>query len=102
MKYLLWSLVALVVLVGLMMVIGYLLPVAHTASRDALIAAPAPDVFATISDVARYPDWWSDIVEATMPRCRARAAARIGVTSSRCARMLDSCGVSGAPLDRRW
>ena len=26
---------------------------AHTASRDALIAAPAPDVFATISDVVR-------------------------------------------------
>ena len=66
MKYLLWSLVTLVVILGLMTVIGYLLPVAHTASRDALIAAPAPDVFATISDVVRYPDWWSDISRVEM------------------------------------
>jgi uncharacterized protein YndB with AHSA1/START domain len=66
MKYLLWSLVTLVVIAGLITVIGYLLPAAHTASRDALIAAPAPDVFATISDVVRYPDWWSDISRVEM------------------------------------
>ena len=66
MTYLRWSLMALVAIVGLVTVIGYFLPEAHTASRDTVIAAAAPDVFATISDVERYPDWWSDISRVEM------------------------------------
>ena len=66
MKYLLWSLAALVAIAGLIAAIGALLPVAHTASRDTIVAAPAPDVFAAISDVARYPEWWSDIARVEM------------------------------------
>lgn len=66
MRYLLWSIAALLVIVALVTVVGYLLPVAHTASREAVIAAPAPDVFATISDVERYPEWWPDIARVEM------------------------------------
>ena len=82
MKYLPWSLAALVAIVGLVTVIGYFLPVAHTASRDAFIAAPAADVFATISDVERYSEWWSDISRVEMlPADAGRVRFREHMTS---------------------
>lgn len=41
--------------------IGWLLPVAHVASRSAVIAAPPPVVFDRISTVEQYPAWWRDV-----------------------------------------
>ena len=61
MRYLLWSIAVLIAVVAIVTLIGYLLPVAHTASRDAVVAAPASDVYAAISDVERYPEWWPEV-----------------------------------------
>lgn len=47
----------LVALVGLMAVIGWLLPAGHQATRSAVVAAPPAAVFATIRDVELYPEW---------------------------------------------
>jgi uncharacterized protein YndB with AHSA1/START domain len=41
--------------------IGWTLPVAHTASRQATVRVAPADVYAVISDVERYPAWWSEI-----------------------------------------
>jgi uncharacterized protein YndB with AHSA1/START domain len=48
-------------LVALVAVVGLLLPKAHHASRDAAYAAPPGDVFAIITDPARYADWRPDV-----------------------------------------
>lgn len=61
MRYVLGSMVVLVTIAGLMVAGGYMLPIAHTASRDAVVAAQASDVFATLSDVEHYPQWWSAV-----------------------------------------
>lgn len=65
---------ALVVLILMVVAIGYALPVAHVASRDATLAAPPERVFAVLQDVERYPTWRSDVktveVMAREPRLR--------------------------------
>ena len=66
MKYVIWLVVAIVAIGAAVTGVGYLLPVAHTASRDAAIAAPPGDVYATISDVEHYPQWWPDIARVDM------------------------------------
>jgi len=82
MRYLFWTLAALLALVAVVTVIGYLLPVAHTASRDAVIAAPPADVYATISDVERYPQWWPEIARVEMlPADSGRVRFREHMTS---------------------
>lgn len=66
MKWLLWIALALVVLTVTVAVVGWLLPVVHVASREASIAASPADVYGTISDVERYPAWWSEISRVEM------------------------------------
>ena len=66
MKWLLWIALALVLLTVAVAVVGWLLPVAHVASREASIAASPADVYATISDVERYPAWWSEVSRVDM------------------------------------
>lgn len=41
--------------------VGFSLPVAHVATRDAVVNAPAAAVFARISDPARYREWRTDL-----------------------------------------
>lgn len=60
-KWLLIALAGLAALVVLVAVIGYFLPQGHVASRQATYRAPAGDVFAAISDVARYGEWRKDV-----------------------------------------
>ena len=58
------SLIALGILgglVGLVMLIGYALPVAHTASRTASLSQPADRVFVVLTDVQGYSQWRSDV-----------------------------------------
>ena len=67
-----WALVAvgiIIVLVIGIVGIGYALPVAHTAQRSVVLAAPPPTVWATITDVAAYPTWREDVdtVEVLAP-----------------------------------
>jgi uncharacterized protein YndB with AHSA1/START domain len=40
---------------------GWMLPVAHTASRSATFAATPQEVYDVIADVEAYPQWWTDI-----------------------------------------
>jgi hypothetical protein len=55
------AVVVLAVLIGTVTTVGYALPQAHVASREATFAAPPDAVCATIADVARYPDWRSNV-----------------------------------------
>jgi uncharacterized protein YndB with AHSA1/START domain len=52
---------ALVAIVAIVTVIGYSLPRAHTASREAAFADPPDQVFAVLQDVERYATWRSDV-----------------------------------------
>ena len=65
-RWALWiagGLAALVAVVGL---VGWLLPVAHVASRTTTLPASPTAVFATISDVGNYPQWWSEVARIEM------------------------------------
>ena len=59
----------LVALVLAIVVIGYLLPQSHTASREITVAAPPDKVFALIGTPSDYPRWRSDVdsVEVLAP-----------------------------------
>src|SRR5690349_16604831 len=52
------SLAALVLLVTL---VGWSLPVAHRASRQATYPVPPESVYAAITDVERFPGWRSKV-----------------------------------------
>lgn len=54
MKWILRIVSLVVALVVAMTGIGWLLPVAHSATRSAVIAAPPAEVFAAIQDVERF------------------------------------------------
>ena len=67
-----WALVAIgiiVVLVICVVGIGYALPVAHVAQRSVSLAAAPSTVWATITDVAAFPQWRPDVdsVEVLAP-----------------------------------
>ena len=51
----------LVAIVAIVTTIGYTLPQAHTASREAAFADPPDQIFAVLQDVERYPTWRSDV-----------------------------------------
>jgi len=65
-KILVWTVAALVILVAVVTVIGWLLPVAHVASRSATFRVPPGDLHAAIADVAAYAQWWPDISRVEM------------------------------------
>ena len=55
---------------------GYALPVAHVATRDAVLPAPPERIFAVLTDVEAFPKWRSDVqgveVIARTPQVRWR------------------------------
>ena len=51
----------LAVLIGIVIAIGYALPVEHVASASATFARPPDRMFDVISDVQGYPAWRSDV-----------------------------------------
>ena len=51
----------IVIIAGAATAIGYFLPVDHAAIRTAVIPAPHDSVWKTITDVASYPSWRSDV-----------------------------------------
>ncbi len=48
-------------LVAIVVVTGYLLPVAHTASREATLEGGPEQVFDLLTNVEAYPRWRSDV-----------------------------------------
>jgi uncharacterized protein YndB with AHSA1/START domain len=73
---------ALVVVVVVLAVVGFMLPVAHEASAQATFERPPAEVFATIADVRRYPEWRRDVtrieVLAEEPKTRWKESGRNG------------------------
>lgn len=63
MKYVMWSLGAVMALIGVVLVIGWLLPVEHVASRSASFNASPETVYALISDPAQYPTWRGGVTQ---------------------------------------
>ena len=57
MKYALYVLAALVALVLVIVAVGAMLPVKHTASRQVSLHQPPESVFALINDPATFPAW---------------------------------------------
>ena len=57
MKWLLITLGVLAALILLVVVVGFLLPVRHTASRTAYIPAPPEKVWQIITTVPDFPSW---------------------------------------------
>jgi uncharacterized protein YndB with AHSA1/START domain len=73
---------AIAAIAVVLVLVGYLLPVAHEASAEATFARPPADVFATIADVRRYPEWRPDVarveVLADAPRTRWKESGSNG------------------------
>jgi hypothetical protein len=61
MRWIVWIVAGLAVLVLVVAIVGALIPRAHTASRTARIALPPDALFAVLSDVDRYPSWRPDV-----------------------------------------
>ena len=61
MRWILWIGAGLAVVVLIVVVVGAMLPKAHTASRTVRIAMPPDALFATLSDVDRYQSWRPDV-----------------------------------------
>ena len=62
-RILLYSLCTLVLLVVVVTAIGYALPRGHVASVETTLSATPPQVFARITDPARYGDWRKDVTQ---------------------------------------
>ena len=80
MKWILYALLAIIVVAGVVAIVGYFLPVAHEASRSAEFNQPPRVVYALVSDLENYSTWWPEnevdveVVEAVPP---ARFVTRI-------------------------
>lgn len=61
MKWILLTLGVLVVIVGLVAVIGLMLPRDHVASTTTTISAPADSVWEALVNVTDYPRWRTDV-----------------------------------------
>lgn len=61
MKWFLVILGVLVCLVLIIVIIGYLLPVKHTASVQISLSAPPSEIWARLADFKEYPSWRKDV-----------------------------------------
>ena len=66
MKWLIWTVVVLVTVVGVVTIVGWLLPVKHEASRSAHFNQPPETIFAAVSDVAGYANWFEGVSRIEM------------------------------------
>jgi len=57
MRWFLYAGIAVAVIVAVVVIIGAMLPKAHTASRTARIALPPEALYALLADVSGYPAW---------------------------------------------
>jgi hypothetical protein len=66
MRYALWIALALVTLVIIILVVGWVLPVTHEASRSANFSSGPEAVYAAVADVESYPTWWPEVARIEM------------------------------------
>jgi uncharacterized protein YndB with AHSA1/START domain len=57
MRWIIWIVAAIAIVGALVIIIGYSLPKAHSASRTARVALPPDAVYALLTDVDKYPSW---------------------------------------------
>jgi uncharacterized protein YndB with AHSA1/START domain len=55
------AVLVLIVVALVVVAVGYVLPVAHVASRGVTLPRAPDEVFATLSDVAHFADWRGDV-----------------------------------------
>jgi uncharacterized protein YndB with AHSA1/START domain len=60
-RWVLYGLAAIGLLVIVIVLVGYMLPKGHHASRTITLNAPPSDVFGAVTNFARYPEWRSDV-----------------------------------------
>lgn len=65
-RFLLWGLGSLVAIVPVVAIVGWTLPVGHTAWREVTVAAPADSVFALITGFADHPRWRTGVHRVEM------------------------------------
>ncbi|MEO8623598.1 MAG: SRPBCC family protein [bacterium] len=82
MKILIGVVVVLVVLIGIVIGVGYLLPVRHRASRMATYPVSPDVLFAAITNVSAFPSWRSSVktvdVVASAPKLSWRETGSDG------------------------
>ena len=61
MRWIIWIGAALAVVVLIVVVVGAMLPKAHSAARTARIAMPPEALYTLLSDVDRYQSWRPDV-----------------------------------------
>jgi uncharacterized protein YndB with AHSA1/START domain len=66
MRFAVWTVIVVVTIVGIVTIAGWLLPVKHEASRSAQFKQPPQDVYAVVSDVAGYADWFEGVSRIEM------------------------------------
>ena len=57
MRWIIWIVAAIAIVGALVIIIGYSLPKAHSATRAARVALPPDAVYALLTDVDKYPSW---------------------------------------------
>ncbi|HEX6975833.1 MAG TPA: SRPBCC family protein [Vicinamibacterales bacterium] len=77
MRWLLRVLIVLVAAVAVVAIVGWRLPVGHVVSRSVIVPAAPDVVYARISDVPSYPQWWSEVTRVeTLPPVDGRPRYR--------------------------
>jgi hypothetical protein len=61
MRWVIYIVAGLALIVALVVIIGAMLPKGHTASRTARIALPPDALYAVLSDVGQYRAWRKDV-----------------------------------------
>jgi hypothetical protein len=61
MRWVIWIVVALAVIVGLIAIIGSQLPKKHTATRTARVKLPPDSLYTVLSDVDHFATWRPDV-----------------------------------------
>jgi uncharacterized protein YndB with AHSA1/START domain len=113
MRYVLWIALALVALLLIVLVVGWLLPVQHEASRSTSLPRGPEAVYAAVADVASYSTWWSEVSRVEMlaaedGRIRFREHMRTGpvvmevVESSSPARFVTRIADPDQPFGGTW
>jgi Polyketide cyclase / dehydrase and lipid transport len=61
MRWIIYIVAALALVVAVVAIVGAMLPKGHTASRTARVALPPEALYTLLSDVSQYPAWRKDV-----------------------------------------
>jgi hypothetical protein len=76
-RSLVWTVGGVVAVVGIVLVVGLLLPGTHTVTESRVVGGSPEEIWAVISDVERFPSWRPDVERVeTLPERGGRAVWR--------------------------